>query len=363
VPKAPARRLILTLVVALATAAVPVAAQDQGPPPPSSVDPSRIDELDFIPDPASDEIASVDLRAARLGIWLTSDEPRYAGTLVGAPGGAFQEIGFETPGGHRPVSLRLEVAGSQGSLGQNVGFNVYRGADDAWVARGVPLEGDPNQRVAIASVSNLRPLPYTVQIFNYRPGTTLDYVLTLDFAPLSGTSQSRGAPVLYAGDRQAAGRVDGLGAGSGDADSAYYLLAYPGHFQPVQISIAFSGSAKEVPRILSSSVGAFLWAGRKLLACSGPSARITRPGTGVVRGTLDFFGKPMGCSVPQSRYQAPSPNDAASLLVVSEARVINWAGAANSQDLGLQIFNYKSSGPPGRVDYSLHVEGLRPAPR
>ena len=237
---------------------------------------------------------------------------------------------------------------------------MHRNSDGAWTTRGVPLGGDPNARTAIAALSSSRSTSYSAQVFNYRPGVAIPFILTLDFTPLSGTEQSRGAPVLYAGSSLAAGRVDGLGAGSGEADSAYFLLAYPGKFQEVEVTIALSSTAKELPRMISSSAGAFLWAGRKLIACAGPVKRLWSRSTGLVNGTLNLFGVPVPCTVPESRYRAPSLSDPANLYAVSEARVLRWAGGANAQDLGLQIFSYKSSGPPSRVDYAVSVKGLRP---
>ena len=66
-------------------------------------------------------------------------------------------------------------------------------------------------------------------------------------------------------------------------------------------------------------------------------------------------------SVPVGRFAGPIPSDPANSIVVSEARLLHWDGGAGPQDLGLQIFNYKSSGPPGRVDYAVMVRGLRRA--
>lgn len=292
---------------------------------------------------------------------LSAEQPSGSGTIIGAAGGAFREFWFTTPGGHRSVSLQLDLARGTESLGEKVGVNVYRATDGAWTARGVPVGGDPRAVTAIASVSSSRPQLYLAQVFSYlAPGAPVHFGLNLDFSPVAGTAEPRGAPVLYADAPVAAGRVDGLGAGSGDASSAYYLLAYPGRFQELDVTIAFSGSAKEIPRIVSTSVGAYLWAGRKLIACSGPAKRLWTSSTGPVNGTLNLFGVPVPCNPPVSRYRAALADDPANFYAVSEGRVLRWAGAADARELGLQIFNYKSSGPPGRVDYAVSARGLRP---
>ncbi len=229
-------------------------------------------------------LSSASVSAQSESIQLTAESPTLTGTLVGALGGSFQTVSFNSPGAHRPVALRLDVDRPRGTLGHNIGFNVYRATDGAWAARAIPLNADPTQATAFASVSHARQVPFSVQIYNYLPGVAVRFTLTARFAPIAGAPESRGAPVLYAEDPIGAGRVDGLGAGSGDAASANYLLAYPGRFAPLDVTLAFSGSAKETPRILSTSVGAYLWAGRKLIACSGPSRRLWSQPTGLTKG-------------------------------------------------------------------------------
>lgn len=156
--------------------------------------------------------------------------PQSDGLAPRRTASAFRAFSSDTPRGHRPVALRLDVDRRHGALGENLGFNAYRTTDGAWT-RGVPIEGHPTQTVALASVSNARALSHSVQIFNYLPGVvvgfTLDRTLRADrgHVGISWCSDAlcrdfaRGGPSRRAGRRKRRGQLSLLSPGvSGGAN-------------------------------------------------------------------------------------------------------------------------------------------------
>jgi hypothetical protein len=312
--------------------------------------------------------AVADAPAPGTGTVLTADNGTASGILSGGANGSFAWYWIQ-PAARKTVLLTLDVdksanPGSNGTMGQGIGFDVYRASDGAWIAHAGAFANDPNATSASAAISNSGSNLDLVQVYNYT-SIAPNFVLTANFAPTSGTDTDKGAPVLTPG-QYAAGHINGGGqANPAFANILLDLQSRP--FLPVTASIVLSNSTKALvmglgdgpgqPSTQSKTsqfkVGANLWSGSKLLACNGPSLS---SGINPVK-TSNALGGAVICTGTPFVYSSGVYGNAAAVKGPTDVRWLQWnAGAMNAGNgdvnaVGLQIFDYVSGGG-GSLDYS-----------
>ncbi|MHB0857375.1 MAG: hypothetical protein ACYC5M_07365 [Anaerolineae bacterium] len=94
------------------------------------------------------------------------------GTLAGLTVGSFAQYAI-TADTDDDITINLMLSSDNPVIRQGAGFVVYGPAGE--VARGVPT-GDPGERVA--TFTPVAGEPYTLQVYNYLEGLTLDYTIS-----------------------------------------------------------------------------------------------------------------------------------------------------------------------------------------
>jgi hypothetical protein len=238
------------------------------------------------------------------------------GLLPGDSAGSFHYYELDYPGGRTKMTLTLGYTPIASDSEQLVGFRLYRpntavpegteligtsaqtGRDGSSATEGFTLEADDGER-------------YLLQIFNYMPGTQINY--TLIVTGLTG-------PIHDAGDVSDPSRAFVLNASQIAAHSTlagdpggkfhYYLLQYPGGDREIRVTVTF-----EAAGLAESEVGFNVWKDAERV--------------GVAQGILGAKGK------------------RTATLTVKQA---------DARTFGVQVFNYSQASRSAA--YTITVTGL-----
>ena len=234
------------------------------------------------------------------------------GSLAGKDGGNFQYLSFDYPGSGTPLTIQLQYSPPSPFQNGAVGFNLYDSASNL-VAQGGETQRDGNGVTVSYTYTNDAGGTYLLQVFNYQPDFTANFVLTVSGAAgqvqdVSGNTTPDKAVVLTAAAPGARGSIE---PGS-EATFNYFLINYPGNGVPVTVRL----TVDQVDGILDKFVGFNLYKGADL--------------AGQAMGTLDAKG---------------------------DKRVASFTIAENTPvTYGIQVFNYSTTAP---ARYSLYVSGLQ----
>jgi hypothetical protein len=98
------------------------------------------------------------------------------GTLVGNAAGSYALYNLEYPGGKKELEVELWYIPADPVTASAVGLNVY-GENGKLVARGNPRANTGGAGRLSASYSRVEPESLTLQVYNYLPGTPVEYSL------------------------------------------------------------------------------------------------------------------------------------------------------------------------------------------
>jgi hypothetical protein len=182
------------------------------------------------------------------------------GLLTGNAAGAFHYYELDYPGGRTKMTLTIGYSPITSDSEQLVGFRLYRpntavpegteligtsaqtGRDASSATEGFTLEADDGER-------------YLLQIFNYMPGTEINY--TLIVTGLTG-------PIHDAGDVSDPSRAFVINASQIAAHSTlagdpggkfhHYLIQYPGGDREIRVTVTY-----EAAGLAESEVGFNVW--------------------------------------------------------------------------------------------------------
>jgi hypothetical protein len=107
---------------------------------------------------------------------LTAGRPGATGTLTGNSAGAYAFFNFPYQGKGENVYIAVAFKPGRMVVGNGVGFNVYHWADTA--ATSIVSDGrSPTVGVAYATLNTGIEGVYSVQLYNYAPGTSVSYTI------------------------------------------------------------------------------------------------------------------------------------------------------------------------------------------
>ena len=162
-----------------------------------------------------------------------------SGSLVGSSSGAFSFFDLDYPGGDLPMTISVSYSPASQLSSDLFGFNVYRNGE--LVVRATENSRSGDTATAMATISNVTPDRYTLQITNYANGVNASYAvgvtgLTGSIVEASGNDSGDRAVGLNAGVNGGHGKLDGSGAGS----FAYYSFNYQGNNERVGVVLSFT---------------------------------------------------------------------------------------------------------------------------
>lgn len=102
----------------------------------------------------------------------------FAARLVGRVGDRFARYQLEYPGDGSTYTINLHTRPADGAMLRNAGFRVYGPQAGKLYATGGAQPGlYPS---VAANLSSREPGVYTIQVYNYNPGVTMEYELSVD---------------------------------------------------------------------------------------------------------------------------------------------------------------------------------------
>jgi len=126
--------------------------------------------------PASQPVAQATPAATVAAVTTSNLETNTAGAIVGSHAGAFGKYTLKYAGDSADVKITMTFTPDDPSLVGAVGFQVYD-PDGVQVAAGVPTSDTPG--VHQATFASAKAGTYTVQVYDYVDGLTLNYALTV----------------------------------------------------------------------------------------------------------------------------------------------------------------------------------------
>ena len=168
-----------------------------------------------------------------------------SGSLLGSSSGAFSFFDLDYPGGDLPMTISLSYSPASQLPSEVFGFNLYHNGD--LIARATESSRSGDTATAMATISNVTPDRYTLQVFNYANGVNASYAvgvtgLTGSIVEASGNSDGDHAIGLNANVTGGHGKLAGSGAGS----FAYYSFNYQGNNERVGIVLSFTPGLNRV---------------------------------------------------------------------------------------------------------------------
>lgn len=194
---------------------------------------------------------------------VSATKTNLSGSLTGRASGAFNFFNLEYPGGEWPMKVSLSFSPAGSLSAEAFGFNVYK--NDELVATGGEVARDGDTATKTATVTDVAPGMYGLQVYNYAEGVTGSYVVGVDgltgaTAIVSGNTSADRAFGLSPRVQGARGTIVGNSGGS----FAYFGLNYQGNDEKITVSMGF----KPGRNVTGQGVGVNLYRGADLVATS-----------------------------------------------------------------------------------------------
>lgn len=197
------------------------------------------------------------------------------GSLTGDRAGAFAYYRFDYPGKHWVAKLTLSFSPDDSVVHPAIGLNIYAPDGTAYNTRTIDTFGLQQVRFASGLAGS-----YLVQVYNYAPGHTIHYTLTLQGVPVPAAPTPTPAPNALIQS------LSGSLVGNRGGAFAYYTFYYPGDGSTVRLSATFWPADEWLNRGQGFNV---YWDGR-LIARSHPKrddiARQTAEFSSALAGTF-----------------------------------------------------------------------------
>lgn len=161
---------------------------------------------------------------------LSVTNNRVSATLVGSTGGAYQYYRVNYQGSNAPVNFTLTYQPGFGTGNGDFGFNLYGPSGLAFA--GQVTNTTSNSATAQYTLANNAAITLLVQIYNYTPGASVNYTLTIN--GLSGgstaviTGQTASSPGQAQNVTATNATIGGTIVGAAAGAFQYFNLHYPG---------------------------------------------------------------------------------------------------------------------------------------
>lgn len=177
------------------------------------------------------------------------------GSLTGNRAGAFAYYRFDYPGKHVVAKLTLSFSPDDSVVHPAIGLNIYAPDGTAYNTRSIDAFGLQQVRFASGLAGS-----YLVQIYNYAPGYTINYVLTLQGVSVPSIPTPTPAPNTLIQS------LWGSLVGNRGGAFAYYTFYYPGDGSTVRLIATFWPADEWLNR----GQGFNVYGGGRLIAQSQP---------------------------------------------------------------------------------------------
>jgi hypothetical protein len=196
-------------------------------------------------------------------VQVQSQSFNVSGSLVGNKNGAFSFFDLDYPGGNWPMTVSLSFSPADQLPSDAFGFNIYQAGEQ--VAKGYEISRSGSTATSTATITNLAPGPYTLQIANYADGVNASFAIGV--TGLTGTivgasGNGSGDQAIRLSSAQSAGR--GTIAGSSAGAFAYFGFDYQGNNEKVGITLGVEPGYSSV----ANGVGFNVYRGSDLVASS-----------------------------------------------------------------------------------------------
>ena len=191
--------------------------------------------------------------------------------VTGNRGGAFDYYTIHYPGDVSVVTIEVRYHPADAVANLGFGFHVY-GCNGFRIGRGKLVANDGGVGVLRLQYSDSNPASWLVQVYNYLPGSSIDYSIQAEGlpAPAAGTTRTTTEAATVPEATHAAAPLCGSGHLTGNAGGAYavYKLTVPADAADVQVKLTWSPDDP----VIATGVG---------FVAYGPSGQVRRgDGTG-----------------------------------------------------------------------------------
>lgn len=189
---------------------------------------------------------------------LTSSSP-VSGQLTGTLAGSFATYTIDYPGNGVVGTLDLKISSNNPSVANAVGVDLYQGKTRLATMNAV---GSPPGTNSV-TFSSADKGPVLVQVYNYAPGATVSYQLSL--SGISGTGPSSSAPTAMTPAPPTSGTgasaathltksASGMLPGSTAGSFAYYTVDYPTANAVQTVNLTFAPGSADVVNAVAVNV-------------------------------------------------------------------------------------------------------------